>query len=60
MGNQQWIRKAIDADESKGMRFPLGRDYALLLISSVVMETGWGTRRISVATEIFKECSAGG
>ena len=58
---EDWILKAIDADQRNGIRFNLGMDYAQY--SEVLKRKGDRFRtqeNLSKAVDIFKECGADG
>jgi len=58
---EDWVKKAIEADEKNGMMFHLGQDYAayakLLERKGDTVKT---KENLSKAIEIFKECGADG
>ena len=58
---EEWIEKAIEADERNGMRWHLGRDYALY--AAILKRKGDQSKakeNLSKSIEIFKECGADG
>jgi len=58
---EDWIKKAIGADEKNGMMFGLGQDYALF--SELFKRKGDQTKakeNLGKAIEILKECGADG
>jgi tetratricopeptide (TPR) repeat protein len=58
---EHWIQKAIEADERNGIRFHLGRDYALY--GELFSRQGDRERaqaKLGKAIEILKECGADG
>jgi hypothetical protein len=58
---EHWIQKAIEADERNGMRFHLGRDYALYGEFSIFQKDRAKTQlNLGKAIEILKECGADG
>ena len=58
---EHWIRKAIEADERNGMRFHLGRDYALYGELFIFQkDRAKAQLNLGKAIEILKECGADG
>ena len=59
---QHWIEEAIEADDRNGMRFHLGRDYALYaeLFKRKGDEVQSQSDQLGKAIEIYKECGADG
>jgi len=58
---EHWIQKAIEADERNGMRFHLGRDYALYAEFFIFQKDRAKARlNLGKAVEILKECGADG
>ncbi|MBK5101719.1 MAG: hypothetical protein JJE15_12120 [Desulfobacteraceae bacterium] len=58
---EDWIKKAIEADEGNGMRLNLGKDYALY--AELFKRKGdqpKARENLNKAIEIFKECGADG
>jgi hypothetical protein len=58
---EEWIQKAIVADQKNGMRWHLAKDYALY--AEFFRRKGAPTSTIenfNLAIEIFKECGADG
>jgi tetratricopeptide (TPR) repeat protein len=58
---EDWIHKAIDADQKNGMRLDLGRDYALY--AEFFKRRGdplKAKENLGKAIEILKECGADG
>ncbi len=58
---QHWIEQAIEADQRNGMRFHLGRDYALC--GELFKRKGdifQAKEQLGKAIEIYKECGADG
>ena len=58
---EQWIQKAIEADQGNGMNFHLGKDYALY--ADLFKRKGdrlKAQENLGKAIEIFKECGADG
>ena len=58
---QHWIEQAIEADERNGMRFHLGRDYALY--AELLNRKGDRKKAIEnlgKAIKTYKECGADG
>ncbi len=56
-----WINKAIQADTRNGMRFHLGRDYALYAdLSKRKGDLTKARENLNNAIEIYKECGADG
>jgi len=58
---ENWIQKAIEADQRNGMRFRLGRDYALY--AELFKRKGdrlKARENLGGAIEILKECGADG
>ena len=58
---EDWIGKAIEADQRNGMRFHLGKDYALY--GELFKRKGdrpKARENLGKAVEIFKECGADG
>jgi class 3 adenylate cyclase/tetratricopeptide (TPR) repeat protein len=58
---QDWIKKAIEVDQRNGVRWQLGRDYALY--AELYKRKGdlpKAKENLSKAIEIFKECGADG
>jgi tetratricopeptide (TPR) repeat protein len=59
--SEHWIQKAIKADQRNGMRFHLGKDYALY--ADLFKRKGdrpKARENLGKAIEIFKECGADG
>ncbi|MDH3357905.1 MAG: hypothetical protein OEM06_10590, partial [Desulfobacteraceae bacterium] len=59
--SEEWIKKAIEADNRNGMMFHLGKNYALY--SDLFKRKGDLSRareNLTKAIEIFKECGADG
>jgi hypothetical protein len=58
---EYWIKKAIDVDKTYGMRWYLGRNYALYgELFKLKGDKARGKENLSKAIEIFKECGADG
>ncbi len=58
---QHWIEEAIAADDRNGMRFHLGRDYALYgELFKRKGDTFQSKEQLGKAIEIYKECGADG
>ena len=58
---EEWIKKAIEADENNGMMFNLGKDYALC--AALFRRKGNQSKakeNLRKAIEIYKECGADG
>jgi len=58
---ENWIQKAIEADQKSGMRFHLGRDYALY--AELFKRRGDRSKaqeNLGRAIETLKECGADG
>ena len=58
---QHWIEQAMAADERNGMRFHLGRDYALY--AELLKRKGepfQAKEQLGKAIDIYKECGADG
>ena len=58
---EKWIQKAIEADQRNGMRFYLGKDYALY--AELFKRKGdrlKAQENLGRAIEILKECGADG
>jgi hypothetical protein len=58
---ERWIRKAIEADERNGMRFQLGRDYALY--TEFFRRQGdriKAQENLGKAIDILRQCDADG
>jgi len=56
---EKWIRKAIEADQRNGMRFHLGKDYALYAELFKRKEDRFKAQEnLGAAMEILKECGA--
>lgn len=59
--SEEWVKKAIEADNRNGMMFYLGKDYAFY--AEVLKRTGDKSEAkdaLVKAIEIFKECGADG
>jgi hypothetical protein len=58
---QNWIEEAIEADEQNGMRFELGRDYAVYAeLFKRKGDSVGAKQQLGKAIEIYKECGADG
>ena len=58
---EDWIKKAIEADEGNGMRWHLGRDYALYAeLFKRKGDQSKAREKLSKAIEIFNKCGADG
>jgi tetratricopeptide (TPR) repeat protein len=58
---QEWIKKAIEADDKNGVMFNLGRDYAAYAeLFKRKGDTPRAKENLSKAIEIYKECGADG
>ena len=58
---EEWLEKAIEADERNGMRWSLASDYALYAeLFRRKGEKAKGKEKLGKAIEIFKECGADG
>jgi len=58
---ENWIRKAIEADERNGMKFSLGNDYALYAeLFRRKGDQGRAKKNLNKAIEIYKGCGADG
>jgi tetratricopeptide (TPR) repeat protein len=56
---EEWIRKAIEADQRNGMRWYLGRDFALYAeLFKRKGDRSKAKEHLTRAIEIFKECGA--
>jgi uncharacterized phosphosugar-binding protein len=58
---EKWIHEAIEADKRNGMKFFLGRDYALC--AEIYERNGDPAKAkeiLNKAIDIFKECGANG
>jgi Tfp pilus assembly protein PilF len=58
---EHWIQKAIEADQRNGMRFHLGKDYALYAeLFKRKGDCSKAQETLGRAIEILKECGADG
>jgi len=58
---EEWIKKAIEADEINGTRWYLGRDYALYAdLFKRKGDQSKAKENLNKAIEILKECGADG
>jgi tetratricopeptide (TPR) repeat protein len=58
---EEWIRKGIETEKRNGMRWYLGRDYALYAeLFKRKGDLSQAKEKLSKAIEIFKECGADG
>ena len=58
---EDWIKKAIKSDEKNGMKFNLGRDYALYAeLFKRKSDQSKAKENLNKAIEILKECGADG
>ncbi|UCF85455.1 MAG: hypothetical protein JSV50_07420 [Desulfobacteraceae bacterium] len=58
---EDWIKKAIEADTKNGMRWHLGRDYALYAeLFKRKGDQSKAKENLNKAIEILKECGAKG